>query len=223
MKTLKSIFAFVLGAAFLMSCANWSNTGKGAAIGGGAGGVLGGIIGSKKGNTAAGAVIGAAVGGAAGAAIGKYMDKQAEELEELENAEVERIGEGIQITFDSGILFGFDSYDLTPQSQENVMKLAKILNDYPDTNIMIYGHTDSKGSEEYNQNLSEKRAGAVSNYLKMQGIERMRLSTIGHGETLPVAPNDTDAGRAKNRRVEVAITANEELVKKAENGELENI
>ncbi|MDN3669970.1 OmpA family protein [Echinicola jeungdonensis] len=223
MKTLKSILALVLSSALIMSCANWSNTGKGAAIGGGAGGVLGGIIGSKKGNTAAGAVIGAAVGGAAGAAIGKYMDKQAEELEELENAEVKRVGEGIQITFDSGILFGFDSYALTPQSQENVMKLAKILNDYPDTNIMIYGHTDSKGSEEYNQDLSEKRAGAVSNYLKMQGIDRNRLSTVGHGESMPVATNDTDAGRAKNRRVEVAITANEELIEKAENGELDNI
>ncbi len=160
MKTTRSILGIILSAAITFSCANWSNTGKGAAIGGGAGGAIGGLIGSKKGNTAAGAVIGAAVGGAAGAAIGKYMDKQAKEMEELENAEVERVGEGIQITFDSGILFGFDSYELTPQSQENVMKLAKILNDYPDTNILIDGHTDSKGSEEYNQTLSERRAAS---------------------------------------------------------------
>ncbi|GAB3648858.1 OmpA family protein [Echinicola sediminis] len=223
MRTLKSLMGIMLSASILFSCADWSNTGKGAAIGAGAGGALGGLIGNKKGNTAAGAVIGAAVGGAAGAAIGKYMDKQAKEMEELENAEVERVGEGIQITFDSGILFGFDSYQLTPQAQENVMKLAKILNDYPDTNIMIYGHTDSKGSDEYNQSLSEKRANSVSNYLKMQGISNVRLATEGQGESMPVATNDTEAGRAQNRRVEVAITANEELVEKAENGELENI
>ena len=223
MKTLKSLLGIILSASILFSCADWSNTGKGAAIGAGAGGALGGLIGNKKGNTAAGAVIGAAVGGAAGAAIGRYMDKQAEEMEALEDAEVKRVGEGIQITFDSGILFGFDSYQLTPQAQENVMKLAKILNDYPDTNIMINGHTDSKGSEEYNQTLSEKRANSVSNYLKMQGISGVRLTTIGHGESLPVASNDTDEGRSQNRRVEVAITANEELIEKAESGELDNI
>ncbi|GGF41659.1 OmpA family protein [Echinicola rosea] len=223
MKTLKSVLAIVLSATVLFSCADWSKTGKGAAIGAGAGGALGGLIGNQKGNTAAGAVIGAAVGGAAGAAIGKYMDKQAKEMEEIENAEVERVGEGIQVTFDSGILFGFDSYELTPQAQENVMEMARILNEYPDTNIMIDGHTDSKGSEQYNQKLSEQRAGSVANYLKMQGIDSSRLTTVGHGESLPVASNDTDAGRAENRRVEVAITANEELVEKAESGELDNM
>ncbi|WP_200974151.1 OmpA family protein [Echinicola sp. 20G] len=223
MKTLKSVLGIVLSTAILFGCADWSNTGKGAAIGGGAGGAIGGLIGSKKGNTAAGAVIGAAVGGAAGAAIGKYMDKQAKEMEELEDAKVERVGEGIQLTFDSGILYGFDSYQLTPEAQENVMKLAKILNDYPDTNIMIDGHTDSKGSEDYNQELSVKRANSVANYLKMQGIDGVRLTTVGHGESMPIASNDSDAGRAENRRVEVAITANEELVEKAENGELQNI
>ncbi|UCS93482.1 OmpA family protein [Echinicola marina] len=223
MKTFKSVLGIILSSAILFSCADWSNTGKGAAIGGGAGGAIGGLIGSKKGNTAAGAVIGAAVGGAAGAAIGKYMDKQAEEMEAIEDAEVERVGEGIQLTFDSGILFGFDSYQLTPSAQENVMKLAKILNDYPDTNIMINGHTDSKGSDEYNQDLSEKRASSVANYLKMQGINNIRLTTVGHGESMPVATNDTDAGRAENRRVEVAITATDELVEKAENGELDSM
>ncbi|AWW29825.1 hypothetical protein DN752_06660 [Echinicola strongylocentroti] len=223
MRTLKSVLAIVLSTTVLFSCADWSSTGKGAAIGAGAGGALGGLIGNNKGNTAAGAVIGAAVGGAAGAAIGKYMDKQAEEMEQIENAEVERVGEGIQVTFDSGILYGFDSYELTPQAQENVMEMARILNEYPDTNIMIDGHTDSKGSEEYNQKLSEQRASSVANYLKMQGIDSSRLTTVGHGESMPVSSNDTDAGRAENRRVEVAITANDELVEKAENGELDNM
>ncbi|WP_215226039.1 OmpA family protein [Echinicola shivajiensis] len=223
MKTFKSVLGIILSSAILFSCADWSNTGKGAAIGGGAGGAIGGLIGSKKGNTAAGAVIGAAVGGAAGAAIGKYMDKQAKEMEAIEDAEVERVGEGIQLTFDSGILFGFDSYQLTPSAQENVMKLAKILSEYPDTNIMINGHTDSKGSDQYNQELSEKRASSVANYLKMQGVTNFRLTTVGHGESMPIATNDTDAGRAQNRRVEVAITATDELVEKAENGELDKI
>ncbi|GGZ39864.1 membrane protein [Echinicola pacifica] len=223
MKSLKSVLAITMSASIMFGCANWSNTGKGAAVGAGAGGALGGLIGNNKGNTAAGAVIGAAVGGAAGAAIGKYMDKQAKELEEIENAEVERVGEGIQVTFDSGILYGFDSYQLTPAAQENVMELAKILNEYPDTNIMINGHTDSKGSDEYNQSLSEKRANSVANYLKMQGIDGSRLTTAGYGESMPVGSNDTDEGRAQNRRVEVAITANDDLVEKAESGELENM
>ena len=124
MKSIKPILGITLGAALFFSCANWSNTGKGAAIGGGAGGAIGGVIGAKSGNTAAGAIIGAAVGGAGGAAIGKYMDKQAKELEEIEAAEVERVGEGIKLTFESGILYGFDSYELTPESQESVMELA---------------------------------------------------------------------------------------------------
>lgn len=125
------------------------------------------------------------------------------------------------------IVVGFflkkNNQKLEQEAQENVMEMARILNEYPDTNIMIDGHTDSKGSEEYNQKLSERRASSVANYLKMQGIDSSRLTTVGHGETAPVASNDTDAGRAENRRVEVAITANEELVEKAENGELDNM
>jgi outer membrane protein OmpA-like peptidoglycan-associated protein len=222
MYRLKSFLAIALGAVFLFSCANWSSTGKGAAAGAGAGGVLGGVIGSKKGSTAGGAVIGAAVGGAAGAAIGRYMDRQAKELEEeVKNAEVERVGEGIKVTFESGILFGFDSYSLTPAAQENVQELARILNEYPDTQIMVEGHTDNRGTAQYNKGLSERRASSVANYLKMQGVSSDRVSTMGHGFDQPVADNETDAGRAKNRRVEVAIWANEELKKKAEEGELE--
>ncbi|WP_143961695.1 OmpA family protein [Litoribacter populi] len=223
MRSLKSLFAIALGAVFLFSCANWSNTGKGAAAGAGAGGVLGGVIGSKKGSTAGGAVIGAAVGGAAGAAIGRYMDRQAKELEEeVKNAEVERVGEGIKVTFESGILFGFDSYSLTPAAQENVQELARILNEYPDTYLQVEGHTDDRGSATYNQGLSERRASSVANYLKMQGVASDRITTIGHGFDKPVADNETDEGRAKNRRVEVAIWANEDLKQKAEEGELDD-
>ncbi|MBS9524725.1 OmpA family protein [Litoribacter ruber] len=222
MRSLKSLCAIALGAVFLFSCANWSSTGKGAAAGAGAGGVLGGVIGSKKGSTAGGAVIGAAVGGAAGAAIGRYMDRQAKQLEEeVKNAEVERVGEGIKVTFESGILFGFDSYSLTPAAQENVQELARILNEYPDTYIQVEGHTDNRGSATYNQGLSERRASSVANYLKMQGVASDRITTTGHGFDKPVADNETDEGRAKNRRVEVAIWANEDLKQKAEEGELE--
>jgi outer membrane protein OmpA-like peptidoglycan-associated protein len=221
MKSSRPILGITLGAALLFSCANWSNTGKGAAIGGGAGGAIGGIIGSKSGNTAAGAIIGAAVGGAGGAAIGKYMDKQAKELEEIETAEVERVGEGIKLTFESGILYGFDSYELTPESQESVMELARILNEYPDTNVMVEGHTDNKGAADYNKKLSERRANSVANYLKMQGVDGKRITTRGLGLENPVESNDTEAGRAKNRRVEIAIWANDELKEKAEKGEIE--
>lgn len=220
MKSFKPILGITLVASLLFGCANWSNTGKGAAIGGGAGGAIGGVIGAKSGNTAAGAIIGAAVGGAGGAAIGRYMDKQAKELEAIEEAEVERVGEGIKLTFESGILFGFDSYELTPASQESVMELARILNDYPETNVMVEGHTDNKGSAEYNKGLSERRANSVANYLKMQGLNGERISTRGMGLEYPIESNDTETGRAKNRRVEIAIWANDELKEKAESGEI---
>jgi len=222
MKSYKSIIAILLGAFFIFGCANWSRTGTGAAAGAGAGGVLGGVIGSRSGNTAGGAIIGAAVGGTAGAAIGRYMDRQAKEIEsDVRNAEVERIGEGIKVTFESGILFGFDSYSLTPAAQENVRELARILNEYPDTNIMIEGHTDNRGAADYNQGLSERRARSVANYLKMQGLSADRVTTTGRGFSDPIADNDTEEGRAKNRRVEVAIWGNEALQEKAEAGEIE--
>lgn len=217
-----NLFLYVLISAFLLSgCSNWSNTGKGAAIGAGSGGAIGGLIGSKKGNTAGGAIIGAAVGGVAGAAIGKYMDKQAQELEAIENAQVERVEEGIKITFESGILFGFDSYALTAESQQSVLELAEILNKYPETNLVIEGHTDNRGSASYNQGLSERRANAVANYLKMKGVSSDRVTTIGLGFDKPVDTNETDEGRAKNRRVEIGISANDDLVEKAESGDLE--
>ncbi|MGK7393422.1 MAG: OmpA family protein [Candidatus Cyclobacteriaceae bacterium M3_2C_046] len=209
-------------AASISGCKSWSNTAKGGAIGAAGGAAAGAAIGKAAGNTAAGAIFGAAVGGVAGAAIGAYMDKQANELEEdLEGAKVERIGEGIKITFDSGILFGFDKSDLTAASRENIQELAQILKKYDDTNVLIEGHTDSKGSEEYNQNLSERRAESVADYVTNLGVDASRLITVGYGEAQPVAANDSEAGRAENRRVELAIYANEKLKRAAKRGQLD--
>jgi outer membrane protein OmpA-like peptidoglycan-associated protein len=222
-KLFLSILAQIIVITFLVSCSSWNNTQKGAVIGAGSGAAIGGVIGNKSGNAGRGAVIGAVVGGAAGTAIGIYMDKQAEKMEEeIKDAEIERVGEAIKVTFESGILFGFDSYSLTPAAQENIMKFAEILNEYPDTNIMIEGHTDSRGTHQYNQTLSERRAMSVKNYLKMQGVDDGRMTTFGHSFDKPVATNDTDEGRAKNRRVEILISANEDLIEKAEKGEIKN-
>lgn len=195
----------------LMGCANMSKTGKGAAIGAGAGAAVGAIIGKATGKTATGAIVGAAVGGTAGAIIGKQMDKQAEELEaELEGAEVERVGEGIQVTFDSAILFEVNSYDLSGDAKDNLVNLASSLMDYPNTELIIAGHTDSSGPEDYNQKLSEQRADAAATELVKKGVPADRISIVGHGESEPKSSNDTAFGRQQNRRVEVAIFASEE-------------
>ncbi len=192
---------------------------KGGAIGAVGGGAIGAVIGKQAGNTALGAIIGAAVGGTAGALIGAQMDKQAEEIRnDIKGAKVERVGEGIKITFDSGILFQTDSATLSATAQENVTNLAKILNKYPDTNILVEGHTDSTGSESYNQQLSERRAAAVANLAKSQNVAPARFTVQGYGKAQPIADNTTESGRAQNRRVEIAIFANEKLKKAAEAG-----
>lgn len=189
-----------------------SKTVKGGAIGATAGGIIGGIIGNKAGNTAAGVIIGAAIGGTAGALIGNYMDRQAEEMQrDIEGAKIERIGEGIKITFDSGILFATNSSDLQPVAKTNIEKLAVILNKYEDTNILVEGHTDSTGSDDYNMGLSEKRAGSVANHAKSNGVKGDRFTIVGYGESQPVMSNSTAAGRQANRRVEIAIFANDDL------------
>lgn len=191
------------------------------AIGAGVGGANGGVVGSQSENTATSPILDAAIGGAAGAAIGKYMDKQARELEEdIEDAKIERVGEGIKIIFDSGILFGSNSSDLNSKAEVNVAKVAEILNKYEDTEIIIEGHTDNKGSDIYNLELSEERAHAVGRLLKILGVNTDRISEAGYGEEKPVAENETEAGRSQNRRVEVAIYANEELKKAAQKGNL---
>lgn len=211
------IFFFVICLVLAgMNCASMSKKEKGAAIGGASGAVLGGVIGKAAGSTLAGAIIGAAVGGAAGYWIGSYMDKQAAEIErDIEGAKVERIGEGIKITFDSGILFDVDKATLKQQSKDELAELAVILNKYADTNILIEGHTDSTGSEDYNLSLSKRRAESVSNWLAIQKVDPTRFTVMGYGEAQPMAPNETAEGRALNRRVDVGIMANEKLKKVA--------
>jgi outer membrane protein OmpA-like peptidoglycan-associated protein len=193
-----------------------NRTQKGAVIGAAGGGVIGAVIGKSMGNTAAGAIIGAAVGGATGAIIGRKMDKQAEEMKEvLGDAEVIREGEGIVINFKEKVLFGFDQSVLTTNAETNLNKLTNVLKKYPDTNIEIIGHTDSKGTDNYNQDLSQRRSNAVGGFLRNKGITSSRIKTSGMGEADPVATNDTDEGRALNRRVEFVITANEKMKEEA--------
>ncbi|MDD3642250.1 MAG: OmpA family protein [Candidatus Krumholzibacteria bacterium] len=201
----------------LVGCASLSGTEKGAITGAAIGGAAGAIIGKQSGNTATGAIIGAAVGGAAGAYIGNYMDKQAAEIQrDLEGARVERIGEGIKITFDSGILFDVDKSDLRAEAQTNLTNLAGVLNKYADTNILIEGHTDATGPDDYNLDLSKRRAQSVSNYLSLQQVDATRFTIMGYGEAQPIADNETVEGRQANRRVEIAIMANDKLKKQAE-------
>ncbi|MBR9989611.1 MAG: OmpA family protein [Gemmatimonadetes bacterium] len=195
----------------LSGCSSLNQTQRGAAIGAGAGGAVGAAVGAATGSTARGAIIGAAVGGVAGAVIGSQMDRQREELaSELEGARVERYGEGVLVTFDSGLLFDFDSSVVKGAARSNLTDLANSLRSYPDTEVLIVGHTDSQGSATYNQGLSERRAASAKNFLVTQGVPANRIRTEGLGLTEPVASNDTDAGRAQNRRVEVAIFASEQ-------------
>ena len=194
-----------------------SQSQKGAVIGSSAGAIIGAAIGKNNGNTVVGAIVGAAVGGAAGAYIGNYMDKQAAEIQnDIEGARVERVGEGIKITFDSGILFDVDKSTLQPAAVTNIEKLAMILDKYSDTSILIEGHTDATGSEEYNMELSRRRTESVAAKLAASNVDPMRFTLFGYGEIQPVATNDTPEGRQANRRVEIAIMANDKLKKAAE-------
>jgi outer membrane protein OmpA-like peptidoglycan-associated protein len=219
MRRINPVVAILLCATTLFSCKTWQsmdNTKKGAAIGVGGGAATGAIIGRVAGNTALGAIIGAAVGGTAGVLIGKKMDKQAQEIKtEVPNATVERVGEGINVTFNSGVLFGFDKSDLTSTAQTNIQQLATILNKYPDTYVRVEGHTDTTGTDAYNNALSERRATAVANYLKTQGVAASRVQTFWYGSKQPVVPNNSDANKAKNRRVEFSIYANDKMKSEA--------
>ena len=196
---------FVVGVA---ACASMSNETKGAAIGGAAGGVAGGVIGHQAGSTTLGAIIGAVVGGTAGAVIGHQMDQQAKELQQnIPGATVARVGEGITVTFASGLLYGFDSSAVRPAAAINLSNLASSLGKYPNTNLLIVGYTDATGTSAYNQTLSTERADAARNYLEQQGVSSSRMQAVGRGETEPLSTADTDAARQLNRRVEIAIFA----------------
>lgn len=215
-RTFSLVLLAVLSVGLLLG-AGCTNTQKGATIGTAAGGAIGAIIGDQTGNTAMGAIIGAAVGGATGAWIGNYMDKQAEEIQrDLEGAKVERVGEGIKITFDSGILFDVNKAELQPAAQSDLDRLAVILNKYADTDILIEGHTDSQGTEEHNLTLSRARAQSVANHLTTHDVMTTRFNIMGYGEGQPIATNETADGRQQNRRVELAIMANDKLKKEAE-------
>jgi len=206
----RSGLALALGSLVISGCASLSNKEKGAIIGAGAGAAAGGAIGRANGSTAKGAIIGAAVGGTIGAVIGHQMDQQAKELEQnIPGATVERVGEGIQVTFESGLLFDFNSDKVKPEAQKNLSNLAASLGKYPNSSLLIVGHTDAAGSDDYNKALSERRAISTASYLIGQGVASSRLKTMGLGESEPVAANDTDANMAKNRRVEVAIYASD--------------
>ncbi len=223
MKFLKLFFCMILSVCVISSCANWSKTAKGGAIGTAGGAAVGAGVGKLAGNTAVGAIMGAAIGGVAGATIGAYMDKQANEMrEDLEGAHIERVGEGIKITFDSGILFDVNKTDLKPVAQQNIQELSETLKKYEDTNILIEGHTDDTGADEYNQNLSERRAKSVADYLNSLGVANSRVTTTGYGEQQPIADNTTVQGREQNRRVEIAIYANKKLQRAAKRGDLDN-
>lgn len=217
---------FLSTALLLTSCEsiqNANNQQKGTAIGTAAGAVIGGILGNNIGkgkNAPLGAVLGGVIGGVAGNVIGNRMDKQAKDIKEtLPGAEVERVGDGIKVTLgENTVNFDFDSSNLTASTKANLDKLATVLSNNPDTNINIYGYTDSKGADEYNMNLSDRRAAAVKSYLSTKGVATSRMITMGRGEMDPIATNDTDAGRAQNRRVEFAITANEDMIRDAQDG-----
>ena len=200
-----ALAAFVLSTA---SCASWGKRETGGAIGAGAGAAVGGVIGNQTGSTARGAIIGAVVGGAAGAIIGHQMDQQAKEIQvAIPGATVERVGEGIQVTFASGLLYDFDSDRIRAESAVNLRNLAASLKKYPNTDALIVGHTDSQGAEEYNQALSQRRAASAAALLATEGVPAGRVRVTGRGELEPIATNETEAGRQANRRIEVAIVA----------------
>ena len=218
MKNLKKlIFIPALLLMILQSCKSLNNTQKATGIGAATGAAAGGIIAGKN-NTALGAVI----GGGAGYIIGSDMDKQATEIKgSVPGAEVNRVGEGIELTFNSALLFQINSSELSDSAKASLDKLAGIFTKYPETNILVEGHTDDTGTDEFNMQLSEKRAYAVSNYLQAEGVPQDRFTIKWYGENQPKYPNDSEENRIKNRRVELAIVANDKMKKKAKKGKLQ--
>jgi outer membrane protein OmpA-like peptidoglycan-associated protein len=224
MKPLNSITAGILCICLVFSgCETIRNTSsavKGGAIGTGAGAAVGAGVGKIAGNTAVGAIIGAVIGGATGALIGNKMDKQRKELEKIEGAKVETVNEGeaIKVTFESGILFATNSSTLSSESKASLTKFAESLKTHTDTNVEIFGHTDITGSDAVNIPLSQQRAASVQSYLIMQGVGSGRLISHGKGSSEPIASNDNATGRTQNRRVEIYILANAQMVQAAQEG-----
>lgn len=218
---MKKFVVLALSAAVLLTgCEAYNNTNKaqrGAVVGAAGGALLGAILGNNVGsgqNSELGAVLGTVVGGAAGAVIGNQMDKQAKKIEEeIPGADVKRVDEGIVVTFDenSGVYFDTAKHNINDKSRQTLDKLAAILKEYPDTNVLVAGHTDSQGQDAYNMGLSQRRAQAVTNYFTSKGLAAKRFTTKWYGEKNPIASNDTAEGRAKNRRVNVVIVPNEKM------------
>lgn len=221
---IKKIAIIALCATLFVQCKaikNSNNTQKGAVIGATSGAVLGGVIGNnsgKGGRGAEGAIIGGVIGGITGGIIGRQMDKQAREIEnQLPSAQVERVGEGIKLTLnENSVNFDLNKSSLTSTAKANLDKLVPVFKDYSETNIIIYGHTDSSGDDAYNMNLSVDRAQSVKQYLSSKGLSSSRFEIVGMGETEPIESNETTSGRAKNRRVEFAILANDKMIEDAE-------
>ena len=206
-----ALLSFNIGCKAIQN-ANKSQKGAGLGVAGGA--LIGGLIGGNI----KGALIGAAIWGVAGAVIGKQMDKQAQKIEEvLPGAEVERVGEGIHVIFDdkSGVNFGLNSAQLTTEAKINLDKIAEVFLEFPDTELMLEGHTDSSGDDAYNMKLSIDRANSVAKYLQSKGVTASRMSSKGFGETAPRFDNATKEGQVKNRRVEIGVSANKEMIEDA--------
>lgn len=229
MKTFNKTMALLLCSGILLgSCSTTKNTTKGGIIGGAGGALIGAGIGALAGKTkgaAIGAAIGGTVGAGAGVLIGKKMDKQKAELEKIDGAKVETVTDAnnlqaIKVTFESGILFASGKSALTESSKTALSKFAASLKETPETDVTIYGHTDNTGSREINEKLSKDRAVAVSNFLNSNGISTDRMTTEGKAFDEPVADNSTAEGRAQNRRVEIYITANKQMINQAEQGTL---
>lgn len=217
-RTRRGVVAVMLLALGVSACASLGKKEEGAMVGAGVGGAVGAVIGNQTGSTARGAIIGAAVGGIAGGIIGHQMDQQAKEIQqEIPGATVQRVGEGIAVTFASSMLYDFDSDVVLSQAATNLRNLAGSLSKFPNTDILIVGHTDATGSADYNQGLSQRRATSAANYLIAQGVASTRVRTAGRGEMEPIATNDSELGRQTNRRVEIAIVANEATRKTAGN------
>ncbi len=205
------------------SIKNTNKTQRGVAIGTAGGAVIGGVLGNnvgKGGKGALGAILGGVIGGVAGGVIGNQMDKQAREIDNaVPGAEVERVGEGIKLTLkENAVRFDTNKSTLTMTAQENLDKLVPVFKQYPNTNIVIFGYTDSTGPADYNLTLSGQRAASVKQYLGSKGISTSRISTEGMGIADPIASNETVSGRSENRRVEFAITANEKMIEDAKSG-----
>ncbi|MCG6950302.1 MAG: OmpA family protein [Acidobacteria bacterium] len=214
----KAVIVLVVVSLTMVGCASMNNQQKGAAIGAAGGAAVGAALGGGV----WGVLAGAAVGGVAGNAIGKKMDQQAKELEQaVPTAEVKRVSEGINMTFDSSMMFEINSADLKPGYKDDLAAAAGVFNKYADTNLLIEGHTDNTGTDAINNPLSEKRAKAVSSFLKTQGVAASRLQEKWYGSSMPKYPNDTPENQAKNRRVEIGIWANEDMIADAQDGTLD--